>query len=584
MNIIKNITIKNIKGKSLIDLEFDNLNANKIILLVAPNGYGKSTIVQAFESINPTKMVLNNDDIYQNDHRNKPEVQVTFLGENEETLIANYEKNEFRSDYDIKVINNAVVAKSSYNTAGAHLKIDPIVIYNKIPESIDIDYSYSNMKSSIQCEGKILSNITNFFKEVNNITTLYEIQTYLRKSAFNRTAQRKINEFLSNISSDGTAESIKNRITDESQDLLLSNNNIKIVFNTISQLEYFHNSSKVDIILSIIQIIEWYHLKNSEDSLFLKKLKTYMEYKSNREKLNQRLKLFNTTGRDIKTSVDANKIVVKFSNANTMSNGERDVLVFLTELFCFEIGMKKEKAILLIDEIFDYLDGSNLLVAQYYLSKFIEDCKTNHKLIYPLIFTHLDPEVFNNYYFKKKKTHYLVSVPNNYHQSDIVKIIQNRNPDNNNDFASKYLLHYNSENMQIPPVITTLVQANFPTTSKDFENLVYNETKSKYLQNDNYNPILVLIGVRIKVEEIAYYQLDEDKRQGFIDTHATRKKLDYANQYIEIPEILYLLQPLYNDGLHLDANPQRALNKIKSCCLKLYNEPIKNIIRLLFDM
>ncbi len=256
MNIIKNITIKNIKGKSLIDLEFDNLNANKINLLVAPNGYSKSTIVQAFESIKPTKMVLNNDDIYQNDHRNEPEVQVTFLGENEETLIANCEKNEFRSDYEIKVINNAVVAKSSYNTAGARLKIDPIVIYNKIPESIDIDYSYSNIKSSIQCESKILTNITNFFKEVNNITALYEIQTYLKKSAFNRTDQRKINEFLSNISSDGTAESIKNRITDESQDLLLSSNNIKIVFNTVSQLEYFHDSSQVDIILSIIQIIE----------------------------------------------------------------------------------------------------------------------------------------------------------------------------------------------------------------------------------------------------------------------------------------------------------------------------------------
>lgn len=36
--------------------------------------------------------------------------------------------------------------------------------------------------------------------------------------------------------------------------------------------------------------------------------------------------------------------------------------------------------------------------------------------------------------------------------------------------------------------------------------------------------------------------------------------------------------------MQIDANPQRALNKIKSCCLKLYNEPIKNIIRLLFDM
>ena len=48
VNCIKKIRIENIKGKGNLELEFTNLTANQPNIVVAQNGYGKSTIAKAF--------------------------------------------------------------------------------------------------------------------------------------------------------------------------------------------------------------------------------------------------------------------------------------------------------------------------------------------------------------------------------------------------------------------------------------------------------------------------------------------------------------------------------------------------------
>ena len=60
-----------------------------INLLVAPNGFGKSTIVQTFNSLKPKSLALKNDDLYQGKPANKPELEVKFIGDNANTYIAN---------------------------------------------------------------------------------------------------------------------------------------------------------------------------------------------------------------------------------------------------------------------------------------------------------------------------------------------------------------------------------------------------------------------------------------------------------------------------------------------------------------
>ena len=52
MGLISNITIKNIKGFSDKDNSIDvDIKSGKINILVAPNGYGKSSITAAFKSL-----------------------------------------------------------------------------------------------------------------------------------------------------------------------------------------------------------------------------------------------------------------------------------------------------------------------------------------------------------------------------------------------------------------------------------------------------------------------------------------------------------------------------------------------------
>lgn len=582
MNALKSIKIKNVKGKNEFDLTLENLHPNMINLLVAPNGFGKSTIVQTFNSLKPKSLALKNDDLYQGNPANKPELEVKFIGDNANTYIANNVKNDLSSEYDIKVINSLVVAKSSYSTAGANLKIEPIIIYKRIPDKVDVGYNASDIMNSISCEKRILKNISSFFNSIENLNVILNIKDALLNCSNQVHSIKAINDFLSKIPTVGTSNAIKDAITADSVKLLISKKCINIVYTAISDCSYFSTFNKTDIALSMIQIIKWYKINYSKAHNFLKNLIEYEKYKINKENINERLKCFNTTGREIKARKEGTKLIVKFVDANKMSNGERDVLVFLTELFCYSIGMKKNKGILLVDEVFDYLDGSNLVAAQYFLAKFIEEQRKNGNLIYPLIFTHLDPNVFRNYYFKKMKTHYLLDNSCDAKGSDIVKVIQKRKSGDDNDFASRYLLHYNPENINISDEIRKICGATFPSTTFGFKNFAYKEVIDKYLSGLPYNPILVLVGIRIKVEEIVYNQLPENKKKEFIEIHKTNSKLNLASQYTDVSEVFYILQPVYNDSLHLN-DDQGDDAKIKSCSLKLYNIPIKNIIKIIFN-
>lgn len=89
-----------------------------------------------------------------------------------------------------------------------------------------------------------------------------------------------------------------------------------------------------------------------------------------------------------------------------MSNGELDVLYFAAAILKARAQLSKDNAILLIDEIFDYLDDGNLLVAQYYLLEVMREFKSQGKNLYPVICTHIDPSTMSSYRFKIKHVFY----------------------------------------------------------------------------------------------------------------------------------------------------------------------------------
>lgn len=65
---INKITIENVRGIDKLELN-DKFYPNKPIFIVAPNGYGKTSIAKAFNSINKNKMQLDKDCIYNNDEK-----------------------------------------------------------------------------------------------------------------------------------------------------------------------------------------------------------------------------------------------------------------------------------------------------------------------------------------------------------------------------------------------------------------------------------------------------------------------------------------------------------------------------------
>ncbi len=268
-------------------------------------------------------------------------------------------------------------------------------------------------------------------------------------------------------------------------------------------------------------------------------------------------------------------MVVRFPSANTISNGQRDILTFVSMLFRAKKHLKKDVNILIIDEVFDYLDDANLIAAQYYITKFIDDFKAQGKRMYPLILTHLDPVYFRNYAFSKQKVYYLDRTDINVNPN-LSRLIRNRENDIIREDVSRCLFHYHPDNINRRAEFVELGIRPDWGEERNFYDYLDTQVRN-YLDGNIYDPFAVCGAVRIMVEEIAYRQLEQqDSRDAFIATHKTRSKLEKAEEMgvHTISETFYLLGVIYNDGMHWRENADNITPIIK----KLDNLVIKNLI------
>ncbi|MBL3822462.1 hypothetical protein IRV08_22720, partial [Bacillus cereus] len=142
-----------------------------------------------------------------------------------------------------------------------------------------------------------------------------------------------------------------------------------------------------------------------------------------------------------------------------------------------------------------------------------------------------------------------------------------------------YYLHYNPENIQLSEEEKTLINNTEYHETARFYEMLHNEI-AKFLRGEKYDPLKIICAIRVKVEKIVYDWLPTDiQKKEYIETHTTIKKLNYAiKQNIDIPEDFFLLQPLYNDALHMNDNENATRNKIQSICLKLDNFVIRRVV------
>ena len=594
MNLLKRIKIENIKGKQNLEVKFTDLTANQPNIIVAPNGFGKSTLATAFKAASNGRLKLDVKDIYQQDPSNHPKLEIELQGEMEGTYISSDTDGEISRNISVYTICSSLYAKSTtrhFNknvTPTADLRVEQVIIFDKKAKNCALDYSYRSSTQRYGEKAKLFLNISEMLTVYKNIHELTEIQDCIKKCCTQKKIQNGFSQFLDGCPSEGTAESIKREISQELICRLRDNENVVSLFDCIAGFEKKPSTWKeIDIAFTAIQLCDILkcHFDKGENNI-LKNVEAFLEYKEVKDLVDKRLDQFNTTGRRVRAREDHDKLVIDFERAAAMSNGERDILSFIANLTKFEFSFRKKVGILIIDEVFDYLDGSNLLAVQYYLSELISQCKSQGKVLYPIIFTHLDPEVFSNYYFKKRKVHYISLCAPISLNTKIVRLLRLReNVDITNsakEEIEKYYIHYVDERHSPSEELAAYFSDELLEDNISFRNCLYEEVE-KYLSENEYDPIKIIAGIRIRIEELVYQKLDSHSKDEFVQQHKVINKLQFAEKNgIEVPEVYYLLQPLYNDGLHLGGRDQDVKRKIESCYLKTNNMHIKKMIKELF--
>lgn len=573
---IKKIKIEHIRGIKTKEFTMD-LYPNKPSIFVAPNGFGKTSIATAFNSLTSTALVVDEENAYQNDTTKIPSITITDDKGNE--YIANNNSNTISPKFSIAVINSRVKPKASNRRIGGFtattplLTVEPIVLYNTIPETKELSYRFTAIKSRLGSSiGKLLINLSECTSNNSFVSDFITL-----KQDFEKLCQMRNNTVLAGFINDLNAH---NGTKTEIANLSMNLNNIWEIpaINTIKEkLSYlFEGLTDIEIIVNIIQLKELYSLNKTN----FPAIKKYNSFLKDKHEINEMMSFFNCTWKNIEAKKKDGKFIIDFPKANQISNGERDILCFIGKLFEVKSKLSKENSILIVDEIFDYLDDANLISAQYFLTKFIESFSKANRNLFPIILTHLDPMFFGTYSFSTKNVVYLDSVQqitNKYKINNLIKDRPNcrKNNISIHDIVASNYLHYSVENNTgAVQYLASIGVEKAIQTPEGFRTKAAEELDN-YINRRNYDLALVCCGLRLSVEEKAYSQLSENDKNTFVGIFKTTQKLAFAKEKgANVPEVHFLLSIIYNEAMHLDAQCKQ-LNPIG---YKLKNKVIHNMI------
>lgn len=554
------IKVENVKGAKCHDI-VANIIPNKPSLLVAPNGFGKSSITAAFDSLIPSKLKLDDDHLHGGNAQNRPKLTIELkdAAGNTSTLIADDCKNDLTGKIDVFVINSGLEAKvikrnmGGFTTASAALKINEVVLVEKIPKKVLFNYSIAEFKKSFGVNGKCLQSIEFVFNNSAALEAFFEEGKLLAKISGAR-IQYKIKEIIHSINQQiGDTVAIKQWIT---SNCLAELKDIPCIDRAASIfLDQTRIATQVDAVLCAYQICKLYE----SDPAAFKSACRYAQYNAVKETYKQVISSFDTTWKDIKPKEQKGQLVVDFPGAMHISNGQRDSLTFaaMTQRISGQVG--KRDAILVFDEVFDYLDDANLMAAQYYISNLIETVKASGARIYPLIFTHLNPIYFKNYAFNDQKVYFIDKRTQSINEH-FKKIIIKRNDKTIKSDVERHFIHYHPDDVDIKSHFKALGLKQSLGNSRNFHAFTHAEWE-KYKRNDpEYDPFAICCFVRVKLEEIAYRKITDPEHQiKFINTNKTRSKLDYARSIgVNVPETAFLLGIIYNEALHVRENEDNS--------------------------
>ena len=574
---ITKIKIEGIKGIESREIACV-LYPNKPNIFVAPNGFGKTSFATAFNSLKENRLNVDDDNLYRENPDCAPLIELT--DDSGETYTATRSSNTINPRFSVAVITSRVTPKASsrnqgrFTSTSTSLAIAPITLYSNIPSKAEFSYSFPNMKASlgVTC-GKLCTSLTDNLKNPNFVIKFIN-QSRLFDKLLQRRNSSKITTCIDNINTiSGTKQELLTRIDVSAIEA------IDAIGNIDEALGFFFNGvNPKEKIINYIQLLKVYENNKAKKSKILQ----YNRYLADKKEITEMIGFFNCTWKDIKASKQGSKFVINFPKATQISNGERHILCFIGRLFESRSKLlRKDKSILIIDEIFDYLDDANLIAAQYFLTKFIRHCKGIGKELFPIILTHLDPSFFHTFNFSNKNVVYLDQVVHNLNRYKVNEILKNRKDCKKNNqpvynCISSNFLHYSNRDTNQSTYLGTLGVPEKLHTANGFRGAAIAELQAYQSDNNQYDLALVCCGLRLTIEKNAFEQLDVGDQEEFLAINKTVDKLAYAKEKgAEIPEVYFLLSIIYNEAMHLD----QECKKLHPIGYKLKNKVIKHMIK-----
>ncbi len=589
--MITNITIKNIKGFGDPPMSLDvEIKKDKINLLIAPNGFGKSSLAVAFASIKPSKLVVEKDNKYKNDESLDSSLSLTIDGV---SYSADINNNTISPVIEPHVISTGTKVHTFGKSTGAfhsvsgYLDIEDIELSGTIPPSTTVTYQISNITSAAKTKRGVLKSIP-FLSSDEFIALSGDVLPSLDKFSAKKRIQI-IDDIWTNINSiNGTADVIVSGINDSWFDTIEAEPEY-ILFKNVFKY-YIKNASRFETFSIFFQLLKTYE----KDKQNYKRAVTYCRHKIERERIDKDLRLLNSSWNEIRTSNNDGKLMVHFPRANQMSNGQRDVLTMVCELIKFRAKVRQgKKYLLIIDEVFDYLDDANIMAAQYFLSQFI---KLDGAEVYVCLLTHLSTEFFRSYVFSKKKLNEVFLKKVRPDASSSMKsfiafrhdLKQKTDPSSKSlyDDISHYILHYSPNDKDLSSDLAKQHKSGLKSTwgkKEVFHHYLIDELNKYFSSSEDYDPYAIAISLRLKCEKNIHDSLVTQKlKDGFVDTQETIEKFHYCEEAgITIPSSYYIVAALHNEASHVKYND--GVIKDTPMVYKLQNEVIRSILKGIFN-
>lgn len=576
--VISKIEVNNIKGIENLAIN-EYIYPNRPNILVAPNGFGKSSLAVAFKTLleNKIKLKPEEEPIPKN---GDPSVVLSLS--TGQTISANKNSNTIRESFSIHVVTNPLLPTAKAQrfgkivTAKASMNIEPTVVIKTIPTVVHFDYNLPKMKRAFGASNKILIDISRLF---SNYTFLDKIEKKVNTHIFELKPYREsISSILAAINHlhTNTAIEIKEHIVADSMFAGLCPE-----FHTISAfIKEELELTDVDAYLCAWQFIT----VKLEMRGNYKRALLYAEYVAKKTNLDDTLKEINPFPDrfDIVSKEKNRSLIIEWPKAHLISSGQRDIIVFIAKLMECEYQTERN-CILVIDEFFDYLDDANVVAFQYYISTLIDSFRKSKRIIFPILLTHLDPNYLKHFCFNDSRLNIVYLKQINAQISDkMAKLVANRENTLIKNVLDSHYFHFsdNGNHVDVSDKFEILGLNKVRGCPEAFVKKINRELRTYLLQpGDKYDPLAVCFAVRRRVEELVYLKLQEGHRRLFLSTHGTTEKLHEAQSHgVSIPETYFLLGIVYNHPLHIAGDEDLS----KPLSMKLDNPSIKNMIRKLW--